>query len=94
MAVTIPSKLRPPRFPPLDWRATVRELHVVDRVLWRLRRWKPSREGCRQLPYSNLGAAIDAALRLRDGAAREIVANITGFRIRNEFHTIIYEFMF
>jgi hypothetical protein len=54
----------------------------------------PAERAVGQPPYSNLGAAIDAALRLRDGASREILANITGFRIRNEFHTIIYEFTF
>ena len=47
-----------------------------------------------QSPFSNLGAAIDEALRLRDGTTREILARLIGFRIRNEFRTVIYEFTF
>ena len=47
-----------------------------------------------QPSFSNLGAAIDEALRLRDGGALGAIASILGFRIRNDFHVIVYEFTF
>jgi len=47
-----------------------------------------------RLCFSSLGAAIDEALRLHDGGAQGELVSIDGFRIRNDFHDIIYEFMF
>jgi len=44
--------------------------------------------------FANLGAAIDEALRLRDGGPQGPLVSIIGFRIRNDFHAIVYEFTF
>jgi hypothetical protein len=44
--------------------------------------------------FANLGAAIDEALRLHDGGTQGLLVGITGFRVRNDFHDIIYEFTF
>jgi hypothetical protein len=54
----------------------------------------PAEMAVEQPCFANLGAAIDGALRLHAGGAQGALVSITGFRIRNNFHDIIYEFTF
>jgi hypothetical protein len=44
--------------------------------------------------FTNLGAAIDEALRLYDGGTLGLLVSVTGFRVRNDSHAIVYEFTF